>query len=49
MEVLVFPAHANTGDPYGPARGLDANNEIARALISMMARSLNAPIRGRIH
>lgn len=34
----VFPAHANTGDPNGPNRGLSAN-EIARALISMMARS----------
>ena len=33
----VFPAHANTGDPNGPNRGLSAN-EIARALISMMAR-----------
>jgi hypothetical protein len=34
----VFPAHANTGDPNGPNRGLSAN-ENARALISMMARS----------
>src|SRR6266536_850105 len=34
----VFPAHANTGDPNGPIRGLSAN-ELARALISMMARS----------
>jgi len=34
----VFPAHANTGDPNGPTRGLSAN-EIAGALISMMARS----------
>ena len=33
----VFPAHANTGDPNGPNQGLSAN-EIARALISMMAR-----------
>ena len=34
----VFPARANTGDPNGPVGGLSAN-EIARALISMMARS----------
>src|SRR5712691_10759167 len=34
----VFPAHANTGDPNGPLRGLSANQN-ARALISMMARS----------
>lgn len=34
----VFPAHANTGDPNGPNRGLSAN-ENARALISTMARS----------
>jgi hypothetical protein len=34
----VFPAHANTGDPNGPSRGLSAN-EIARALISIMAGS----------
>ena len=34
----VFPVHANTGDPNGPTRGLSAN-EIAGALISMMARS----------
>src|SRR6266404_807070 len=34
----VFPAPANTGDPNGSNRGLSAN-EIARALISMMARS----------
>ena len=36
----VFPAHANTGDPTGPGRGLSAN-EIARALISMMVGSHN--------
>src|SRR6266702_6834525 len=36
--VSVFPAHANTGDPNGPNRGLSAN-ENACALISMMARS----------
>src|SRR5262245_29391591 len=35
----VFPAHANTGDPNGPVRGLSAN-EIARALISIMAGSM---------
>ena len=34
----VFPAHANTGDPNGPIEALSAN-EIAGALISMMARS----------
>jgi hypothetical protein len=34
----VFPARANTGDPNGPTRGRSAN-QIARALISMMARS----------
>src|ERR1700737_3208616 len=34
----VFPAHANTGDPNGPVRGLSAN-QLACALISMMARS----------
>src|SRR3954464_13723161 len=34
----VFPAHANTGDPNGPNRGLSAN-ENERALLSMMARS----------
>src|SRR4051795_5623049 len=34
----VFPAHANTGDPNGPDRGLSANQN-ARALIPMMARS----------
>src|SRR6476661_5775168 len=34
----VFPAHANTGDPNGPNRGLSAN-ENACALISMMAQS----------
>src|SRR6476646_4335990 len=34
----VFPAHASTGDPNGPNRGLSAN-ENARALISMMVRS----------
>jgi hypothetical protein len=34
----VFPAPANTGDPNGLLRGLSAN-EIAGALISMMARS----------
>jgi hypothetical protein len=34
----VFPAHANTGDPNGPGRGLSAN-QIVCALISMMARS----------
>src|SRR6266404_5543057 len=34
----VFPAHANTGDPNGPVRGLTANKN-AGALISMMARS----------
>src|SRR5215468_9900962 len=34
----VFPARANTGDPNGPVGGLSAN-EIACALISMMARS----------
>ena len=43
----VFPAHAKTGHPHGPFRGLPAN-ENARALISMVARS-TAPIRGRIH
>src|SRR5215813_11225702 len=36
----VFPAHANTGDPNGPLRGLSAN-DVARALISMMVRSEN--------
>ena len=40
MEVRSFPALANTGDPNGPL-SLSAN-EIACALISMMARS-NAP------
>ena len=44
----VFPAHANTGDPNGPVDGL-SGNEVARALISMMARSPRAPIKGRIH
>ena len=34
----VFPAPANIGDPNGPLRGLSAN-QIARALISMVARS----------
>src|SRR5437899_9343137 len=34
----VFPAHANTGDPNGPVRGLSAN-QLECALISMMARS----------
>jgi hypothetical protein len=34
----VFPAHANTGDPNSPLRGLTAN-ELACALTSMMARS----------
>src|SRR5256885_3313663 len=34
----VFRAHANTGDPEWPDRGLSAN-ENARALIAMMARS----------
>jgi hypothetical protein len=43
------PARSNTGDPFGPIRGLSAN-EIDRALISMVARSTEvAPIRGRIH
>jgi len=37
MEKTVFPALAKTGDPNGP-RGL-TGNEIAGALISMMARS----------
>src|SRR5262245_35065949 len=37
----VFPAHANTGDPNGPVRGLSAN-EIARALISIMAGSMTS-------
>src|SRR6516162_6530883 len=34
----VFPAHAKTGHPHGPFRGLPAN-ENARALISMVAQS----------
>jgi hypothetical protein len=34
----VFPAHVNTGDPFGPVRGLSAN-QTACALTSMMARS----------
>src|SRR6266702_8734562 len=34
----VFPAHANTGDPDGPPRGLSVN-DVPRALISMMVRS----------
>ena len=34
----VFPAHASTGDPNSPIRGLSAN-QIECALISMMARS----------
>ena len=38
MEKSVFPAHANTGGPKWPGRGLTAN-QIACALISMMARS----------
>ena len=33
-----LPAHANTGDPNGPVRGLSAS-QIACALISIMARS----------
>src|SRR5438132_11259372 len=37
----VFPARANTGDPKWPVRGL-SGNEIARALISMMAGSTSA-------
>src|SRR5262245_64873714 len=37
----VFPAHANTGDPNGPVRGL-SDNEIARALISIMAGSITS-------
>jgi hypothetical protein len=42
----VFPAHASTGDPNGP-RGLSAN-EIARALISMMAGSTSSNQRPNI-
>src|ERR1700757_2605984 len=38
MEDRFFPAHANTGDPNGPVRGLSAN-QIACALISMMVGS----------
>src|SRR2546428_9162051 len=34
----VFPAHANTGDPNGPVRGLSAD-QLECALISMMAWS----------
>src|SRR5262249_39470534 len=34
----VFPARSNTGDPFGPVRGLAAN-QVDRALISMVARS----------
>src|SRR5437660_7127878 len=43
----VFPAYANTGDPNGPSRGL-SGNELARALISMMARSTRRYERGSL-
>jgi len=39
MEDRSFPASANTGDPNGPLRPV--RNEIAGALISMMARKPN--------